>query len=406
MHGDAILPAATRASANSNGGGDRVRVLLVCCGLDHARRGYESFARECFEALRDEAAIELHLVKASGDPGRREHVAPTLRRDRAVAQGAGRLFGFRPFRAEALAFAGGLQPLLIRTRPDLVYVSEWDTARGLAALRPVLRQRFRLLLCNGGFAETGFDHLDHVQQLTPAALEHVVALGADPRRHSMLPLGFVLPAEPPLLSADDRAALRRRLDLPVQRPVLLSVAALNRGHKRLHYVIDEVAALPAPRPFLLLAGEPDAETPGLRRQADAQLGADGYSMRTVPSDQVGDLYRAADAFVLASLHEMQGRALIEAGGYGLPCLAHDSPIMRFALGDSGSYTDLSQAGALTQLLSDQLGPRDSVRGAETHRHVFERFSWERLRPRYVELLRSVALANSTVSSSTGEKLPR
>ena len=27
------------------------RVTLVCSGLDHARRGYESFARECFDAL-------------------------------------------------------------------------------------------------------------------------------------------------------------------------------------------------------------------------------------------------------------------------------------------------------------------------------------------------------------------
>jgi glycosyltransferase involved in cell wall biosynthesis len=390
-------------------------VLVACAGLDHARRGFETFARECFAALSGEPGIELELVKGSGPRGERERSVPTLRRDRPIARATGRVLGARPFRIEALAFAFSLQPLIARRRPDLIYLSEWDTARGLAALRALTRQRFRLLLCNGTFAASGFEHLDHVQELTPAALEYVLARGADPLRHTVLQLGFRIDRELDLPSADERASLRARLGLPRDRSILISVAALNRSHKRLDYVIDEVAGLDAPRPFLVLVGEPDAETRALRALALDRLGADGHAFRTVPAAEVPDLLRASDAFVLGSLDEAQGRAPIEAAARGLPCFVHDSGVMRFALGDSGHYGDFSKRGALSGALRE-LRPPDPDLAREAHRHVYEQFAWERLRPLYVKLLRAVAFggprpgqagrAKSTVSSPTGENVSR
>ena len=96
-------------------------------------------------------------------------------------------------------------------------------------------------------------------------------------------------------------------------------------------VIEEIARLPDPRPFVLLAGEEDGETSAIRNLARERLGASGHSIRTVRHSEVADLYRASDMFVLSSLAEAQGRALIEASAHGLPCFAHDSPITRFAV---------------------------------------------------------------------------
>jgi glycosyltransferase involved in cell wall biosynthesis len=387
----------------------------VCSGLDHARRGFESFARECFQALREDGEIQLELVKGSGPPGPAEHSVPVLRRDRPPARALGRLLGARPFRVEALSFAFALQPLLRRHQPDVVYMSEWDTARGLAAMRHLMRQRFKLLLCNGGFAWTGFSHLDHVQELTPAALEYVLERGAESSRHSVLPLGFHIEPTLRAVTDEERAGLRAHLGLPAERDIVISVAALNRHHKRLDYLIEEVAALPEPRPFVLLVGEPEEETYEVRGLARERLGADGHAIRSVPAERVPELLRASDRFVLCSLVEAQGRGLIEAASQGLPCLAHDSPVTRFALGEHGIYGDLASRGALTRLLLGR-GEVDPRRAVATHRHVYERFSWERLRPRYAELFRRVAwggagasdgrAANSTVSSSTGENVSR
>lgn len=285
-----------------------------------------------------------------------------------------------------------LQPLLRRHRPDLVYLSEWDTARVLAAVRRLTRQRFKLLLCNGGFASTGFEFLDHVQELTPAARDHVLARGAEPWRHTVLPLGFEIPPMfEPMLSAD-RAALRAKLGLPSDRRILVSVAALNRSHKRLDCLIEELAAVPSPRPFALLVGEPDEETPALRSLAMERLGADGHEFRTVSAEEVPDHLRASDLFVLSSLAEMQGRAVVEAMTQGLPCLVHDSPVLRFAVGEHGMVADFEVKGSLTRLLqaldADELA--DPGAAEARHRYAYEQFGWQRLRPRYVELMRRVA----------------
>jgi 1,2-diacylglycerol 3-alpha-glucosyltransferase len=366
-------------------------VLLVCSGLEHARRGFESFARDCFDALRHDPGIRIELVKGSGPSGPGERSIPTLRRDGFVARALARVLKVRSFRLEALSFAFSLQPLLWARRPDVVFLSEWDTARGLSIMRSLTRQRFKMVLSNGTLAADGFDHLDCVQDLTPAAREYVLARGADPGRHIVLPLGFDMEPELTPLSKADRDALRERLDLPRDRGIVVSVAAFNRYHKRLDYLIEEVASLPEPRPFLLLLGQPEEETEGLKSLARELLGETHHSFRSVPSEQVADHCRASDVFVLASVYEGLPRALVEASALGLPCLTHEYPVTEYALGPHGFHADFTQRGALAGLISrlsgEDLAPERAI---ERHRFAYEHFSWDRLRPRYIELLRDVA----------------
>jgi glycosyltransferase involved in cell wall biosynthesis len=380
------------------------RVLLACSGLDHAWRGFESFARDCFEELRDDPEVDIELVKGSGSSAFKERSVRGLTRDSVPVRAAARLSGKRAFVFEHLLFALSLQPAIFRSDPDVIYFSEWHTGLALAKLRHLTRRRYRLLLSNGTMSVSGFGHLDHVQQLTPAALDIALELGADPGTQTMLPLPTRIDRHFEPIATDDRAALRSRLGLPVDRPVILSVAALNRSHKRLDYLIDEVARLPEPRPFLLMAGQPEEETAGLRSFARERLTERGHEFRTVPYSDVPDLYRASDAHVLASLGEALGRVLIEALAYGVPCLAHDYPVTRFVLGDQGRLADFSQPGALAALLRETVtasGSDDDARAR--HEYAYENFSWDRLRPRYVELFRA---ANSTVSSSSGEAVLR
>ncbi len=380
-----------------------VRVVLACSGLDHAHRGFESFARSCFLALGNQPEIEIELLKGTGTAGHRERSMPALSRDSPLARVLGRLAGREPFRVEQLAFALSLQPALLREAPDVVYFSEWHTGVGLALLRRLTRASYRLVLCNGTMAVEGFEHLDRVQELTPVALRLILERGANPARHTLLPLGVSMQPRLHLVGADDRIALRRRLGLPTDRPILLSVAALNRYHKRIDQLIEEVSRLPEPRPFLLLAGQAEAQTPELRSLAARRLAPDGHRFLTVPHSEIGDLYRASDAFVLCSLGESFGLVLVEAMSYGLPCFAHDYEITRFVLGDHGRLANLSEPGALAGLLGDPAAYRpDPAAAQRRHRFAYDSFSWDRLTPRYVELLREAA--NSTVSSCTDEKL--
>ncbi len=363
------------------------RVTIACSGLEHAHRGYESFARECFDQLRGDSALDLELVKATGATNDHEHTVAAITRESWFAKLAQRRFHQGELVVEQLAFAFSLQPYILRRRPDVVYFSEWYTGVGLNWLRTISRQQHALVLSNGSMAGEGFEPFDRVHQHTRPALEYVLAHGADPRRQILLPVAFDFSAEPKFPSPGEQKDLRNRLGLPQDRMVVISVAALNRWHKRLDYLIEEVARLPEPRPFVLLVGQPERETGGIRKLAQELLGENGHSIRSVPREEVDLLLDAADAFVLASLAEGLPRALVEAMAHGLPCLAHDYSVADYAMGGHGLLADFMREGALAGLLRQIAGARPSPEQArERHRFVYENFSWDRLRGQYIEML--------------------
>ena len=186
---------------------------------------------------------------------------------------------------------------------------------------------------------------------------------------------------------EEREALRRALGVPVDVPLVLSVGALNCTHKRMDYVIAEVAAMKA-QPHLLLLGAETAET-GLVRARAAELLSDRCTIRTLPRDEVRSAYRAADAFVLASLTEGFGIAQVEALAAGLPAVAHDTPTTAYVLGPHGVRADLRAPGALAPVL-DRLLDTGSDDAKARHDWAWNTFSWERLAPSYAELWHACA----------------
>lgn len=362
--------------------------MLACSGLEHAHRGFESFAQECFEELRDEPQLEMELVKATGSDGDRERAVRALTRDGGIAKMAQRFSRRGALIVEQLAFAFSLQPQVLRRKPDVIYFSEWYTGVGLNWLRAVNRQQYALVLSNGSMAGSGFEPFDRVHQHTAPALQYVLEHGADPAKQVLLPVAFKFAPQLELVSEGEQRSLRERFGLPPDRLIVITVAALNRWHKRLDYVIEEVARLPEPRPYVLLVGQPEAETAGLRALAANALGEDGHSFRTVAREEVDLLLRAADVFVLASLAEGLPRALVEAMDKGLPCLAHDYSVTHYAMGGLGNLADFTQPGALAGLLSgvEEASWRDPAAAQARHGFVYDSFSWYRLRPHYVELL--------------------
>ena len=143
------------------------------------------------------------------------------------------------------------------------------------------------------------------------------------------------------------------------------MAALNARHKRIDYLIEEVAALKDKRLFLCLAGEPGPETRELERLASERLPQRSVFL-TIPHQQIPELMSAADIFVLASLHEGFGLVLIEAMAAGLPVVAHDGDHFRWLLSDAALLRDLSvpgAAGEAIQHLCDDPNLGGRLRGA-------------------------------------------
>jgi 1,2-diacylglycerol 3-alpha-glucosyltransferase len=364
-----------------------LRVFVASCGVGITNRGFETLARECFDALREEGILDVTLVKGRGSLRKRELVVPALRRDRRAAEIAGKRLGRDAYFAEQTSFAAGLLPLIAARRPRVVYLSEWHLGKALVRAR---RRRFtgdyRVLLSNGGpYPPEDLRWPDHVHQLTPTAFEMAQTQGLPPERQTTLPLGLDM-TNVQLVGRDERRSLRRALGVPDDRPVLIAVAALAFHHKRLDYLVRELARLPTPRPFLVMLGARGAETPALLDYARKLLGADGFAARTVDPNEVPRYYGAADVFVHASLWEAFGRSMVEALSHGLPCIAHDGATQRYVLDEYGIYGDLSRDGMLAELVPQALAATgDEVRNAR-HRYARSRFSWERLAPRYTEMI--------------------
>lgn len=120
----------------------------------------------------------------------------------------------------------------------------------------------------------------------------------------------------------DRAAVRRALGLPVDRPLLVYVGRLDR-EKNLTLLLDAFAGVAAQHPLvdLMLVGRGTQEH-ALRRHTH-QLGIGGRVRFTggVPPSDVARHYQAGNLFVFASTTETQGLAVLEAMAVSLPVVA-------------------------------------------------------------------------------------
>jgi 1,2-diacylglycerol 3-alpha-glucosyltransferase len=219
-----------------------------------------------------------------------------------------------------------------------------------------------------------------------------VSLNAGIPRHqqTMLPYGIKAQRGLHPLSQCDQHCLRLNLALPSTRPIVLTVGAVNKTHKRMDYVIRELAQLPKPRPFLMILGQREPETTELEKQATEQLEPGAWMIRTVPPAAIQDYYRAANIFVLASFSEGFGRVFVEALLHGLPVITHRHPVAQFVLNSHGTMADLSIDGTLSALVSAQILQHETPDQKQMRAlSAYNRFSWDVLRSAYSEMFQRV-----------------
>jgi glycosyltransferase involved in cell wall biosynthesis len=195
--------------------------------------------------------------------------------------------------------------------------------------------------------------------------DHVLGLGVDPDKAALINNGvdvtYFVPATP-----EEKRALRRRFQLPEERPVVLFVGRLvpKKGH-------DLVLSAASDSHTTLIVGEGvvthDADRPNVVL----------FGPATQP--QLRDLYRLSDLFVFPAAGEIFTLVMQEAMACGLPVITTDEPgygrygitpgMIRFC-----PRTPEAVAGAVRSLLDD-----DHLRqamSAYSRRLAEVGFSWE------------------------------
>lgn len=369
---------------------DRIRILFSCTGVGILNRGIESFFRESFDALKDFPDLDISLLKGRGIPIDGEIPIPCLARTGMVAKGLGRLVRRNGYVAEQLSSFPFVVREIRRLRPHVIFYSDSSLGFQLFRWRKQIGVPFRLLFSNGGPCQPPFDRTDCVHQVAPFYYQHALGVGERADRQFMVPYGIEVPVPPPVDPAL-RARLRESLAIPTDRRVVLSVGWISRAHKRMDYLVQELAQMSHPRPFLVMVGAMDESSEEVLALARKLLGVDGFLAKSVPYADVFKFYQVSDVFVLASLREGFGRVYLEALMHGLPVIAHRHPVMEYVLGSQGLIVNLNRPGELAQTLGKMGDLRD---GPDEKRRrwtsVKERFSWRVLAPQYAAMFRAAA----------------
>ena len=362
-----------------------MRVVIACCGLEHTRRGYEAFSRELFAAL--SGHLDVTLCKGSGKRHPHEVVVPCLRRDFLMRfMNPGRAFYW-----EQITFAVALIPYLMLKRIDIVHYSEGNVGNALARFLRWTGMRTKLLQSNGGpYHPRHFRPEVFIHQVSNDGLDQAVAWGISPARTYLAPYGINADNFRPSLTNE---AAREQFGLPRDKFLILALSALSSQHKRLDYLIREVSALEDESVFLCMAGEPTAETNGLRELASKLLPG-RHTFITVPRARIPELLVTADLFVHTAVHEGFGMVLLEACAAGVPVACHNSPHFHWVLGDAALYTDMAAPGELAATLKGVRHKKAALRRLRELgiARVESFYDWKVLISRYLAMYEAVLAA--------------
>ena len=348
-----------------------MRVALVCSGLGYVNRGFERIARDLFDTYPSDAGV---LLVKGGGPGSVNELSLRVPRRTGVLRELG---VEQAYRIELAAFATRLLPHLMRRRIQVVHYLEPYLGNVLAAARRALPLDYTLLLTDAlGLTARSSRHADVLHVLTPLAETDALRDGRPREQVYTIPAGIHV-AE---FGKDSRAAARADLGLPDDARVVLDVAALNRRHKHVDTLIDEVARLEDDT-VLMVAGSP--EEPDLVEYGDAKLGG-RFHHAHMARERMPTLYAAADVFAHAAFEEGFGLAPLEAMASGLPVVMHDSPHFRWLVGDERQLVDFREPGALARGLDRS---PDDARGRNRQRA--QELDWSNLAPHYLEMYERV-----------------
>lgn len=324
------------------------RVAIACSGLGHVRRGNETWAHELAEALH--VVGEPVTLFGSGPlrtscPYQRVFCVPREHRLWRTWLPWSRRYQF-----EQSVFARSLRWCLRDGIHDLVHVADpvlaWAVRDGLRGQSGTVIYKDGLML--------GPDwnwRFDRVQVLAPFYREDGAARGADVTRWRVIP-HFVDSVK--FAPTESKLALRhQQLGEAVPTDALLVLAVgdfAGRSHKRLDWVVREVAAVPGAH--LLVAGQAmPADVASFEQFARPLLGERLHLRPNVPPEEMPKLYPMADVFAHAALREPFGLVFLEAMACGLPVVAHDFAVTRWIVGEAGEIVDMESAGALAAVLT-------------------------------------------------------
>ena len=388
--------------SNPNPGG-LTRVLMVTGAyypeISSGGMQCQSMAQE----LRGRA--EVQVLTTSVDPALARHDSvdgiPVTRIRVDVRSGFSKLRAFRRMVFDLLR--------LVR-HTDIVHLHGYSTKNVLVTvIAKMFRKPIVMSLHTSGFDEPeaierqgslalwSFLSADLYLSVSPGLVDAYLAAGLPAERILLVPNGIAIARFAPA-SPDERLALRARLSLPADRPVIVFVGFFS-ADKQPQVLFDAWLALQQSSTtdaMLIFVGATrsayfevdDGIGPSMERAAAAAGVADRLRFIGLTHD-VASYLRASDLFVLPSRREGLPVALLEAMSCGLPCIASRLPGSTEAIIEHGVNGLLTPPGdvvelsrAVAQVLADPV--LQHRLGAAARATITDRYSSGKVADRWLE----------------------
>lgn len=359
-------------------------VFLPCPGVGHINRGYESFTIQCFENLKDATEFKLILFKSAGPTASNSINLPNIKRTSRFAKFLFKYVKFNAYWTEQITFFISLFPYVIKYKPDVIFYSDMGLGTLFYKTRKIFKFKYKILFSNGAPKPPPYNVEDHIQQILNSHVERAVKAGVPRSMQTVLHYGLDFNDQPSFPSEIQKKEIRKKLNLPEDKKIVISVGLVSSYHKRMDYVVREFSRLDMDKYFLVILGNIDNSSTEILDLAKSLLPNGNYLIKQVPSVEVNDYLLSADYFILASFFEGLGRVLIEAQQCGLLPIVHDYDVMREALGDYGVFKDLAEENVLSSLINEV--DRRNISKEALWKYAYDNYSWQCLRRKYIELI--------------------
>lgn len=364
-----------------------MKIAILCSGLGNVYRGHEVFASDLFALLSD--AVDITLFQGGGEPAanvkvvdnvprnaewlKHIHVAVSPKWAEAVKEGErGRI------ECETFAYAA-IKPLLDGDF-DVIHCLEREVCEIIFDQRHLFRKTPKILFSNGGaIPARDLPRCDFVQEHTDLNLAYS-AKG----KSFMIPHGVDLSR----FRSDVATDFRTQHGIPQDAFVVISVGAVSYGHKRMDYVVKEVAAVKDA--YLLVLGQETPDTPEIMALGQRLMG-DRVVFTKLPHNELPKAYAAAHVFTLGPVFEAFGIVYVEAMAMGLPVIC-SNPKNQRAIVKEGIFIDVKQPGALTKALRDTDRATFAALGQRGKEIVLEHYDLAVLKRHYLDRYHAIASA--------------
>jgi len=175
---------------------------------------------------------------------------------------------------------------------------------------------------------------------------------------------------------------RAKFDLPEDVPLVLMTSALI-PYKR---VLDGIRAVSQLKGVHLIICGDGSEREQVMALGEQLMPGRFYLMK-LPSNQMPDIYRAADVFLHMSLYEPFGNVYVEALATGLPVIAHRNQVTQWICAETEFLIDTENELEVLKGLRKAFNVGNNI--IEHRNQIKARFAWENIAKQYLDFFETV-----------------